>query len=176
MDRTETAQLLAMISAIYPNFKVADKTSTVDAWTRFLRDYSADDIGMALERFVATKGGGFAPSVAELIEQVYRPQELAQMSEADAWQMVRTAIGRGLYHYNDDFDAFPEAIKKAVGSAQQLRIWASSEDFNEGVESSNFYRRYKQVLGQLNEVARTPIEQRARLQELQKQSGLLEAK
>lgn len=161
MDRNETQRILALISATYPNFKPENKSATVNAWQMFLEEYSYQTIANALKFFVKTDKKGFPPSVSDLIKAVDRPEELARQTPAEAWQIVRKAISRGNYYAEQDFAEFPPEIQRAVGSPSQLRTWAQDCDFNEGVESSNFLRKYNECVRQAAEVNALPAEMQA---------------
>lgn len=167
MTRDEVAKILAVISTAYPNFKVENKSTTVDTWHFLLSEHSYTDISIALKTFINTSNSPFAPSVAELIGMTHKPAELAQMSDSEAWTMVRRAISRGNYYAEDDFAKFPPAVQKVVGSPSQLRLWAQDTEFNEGVESSNFYKRYNTEIKRENEMSWMPSEARAKLQSIQ---------
>lgn len=162
-----------MCAKSYSNFGTVD-AAMVDAWNFFLDEYNYNDVAIALKQYVKTSGSAFAPSVSQLIDMVHRPQELNQMSDMEAWQGVRKAISRSSYGAEEQFSKFPEAIKAAVGSPAQLRIWAGDEDFNEGVESSNFYKRYNAVVARSNEINRMPVEARAKLGMMQQEQARLE--
>lgn len=163
MTREETQKLLAIISAIYPNFKVQDKSATVEAWHLMLSEYSYQDMSIALKIFVNTSGKGFAPSVDQLIAMTRKPSELTQMSEGEAWALVNKAIGRSLYYAEEEFAKLPQEVQRAVGSAEQLRTWAVSTDYNGSVVSSNFMRAYRTVCERKQMVESLPAEVRDKL-------------
>lgn len=156
MEIDETAELLATIIAIYPNFKITDDAITLKAWDMMLKDYSKGEVILALESFVKSKGTAFPPAVSELIAMINKPRDYGYMLDGEAWQLVRRAISRGSYHSEEDFAAFSDEIRRAVGSPNQLRAWALDENFNEGVESSNFYRRYNTAVQQAKELRKMP--------------------
>lgn len=175
MTREEVAKILAVISTAYPNFKVENKSMTVDSWHFLLEEYSYSDISTALKTFICTSNSAFAPSVSELIGMAHRTAQLAQKSGSEVWSAVRKAISRASYYADEEFAKLPnDAARRAVGSPSQLRIWAMDEDFNEGVESSNFYKRYDAELKRENEIAMMPAEAKAKLQTIQQ--GLLEVR
>ncbi len=166
MEINETAELLATITAIYPNFKITDDAITLKAWHMMLKGYSKGDVTLALESFVKSKDTAFPPSVSELIAAINKPRDYGFMSDGEAWQLVRRAIGRGSYHSEEDFAAFPsDEIRRAVGSPNQLRAWALDENFNEGVESSNFYKRYNAAVQQAKEIQKMPAAMRLKVQQ-----------
>lgn len=146
MTREETQKLLMAIGSLYPNFKPEDKTLTIDSWHWALEDYPAPMVKAALQVYVKTNNTGFAPSVSQLIGCMYQPSENGQLTEADAWNMVKRALQDSTYHANERFEEFPEIVKKAVGSANMLQQWAQSETSEVNtVIMSNFQRAYRTV-------------------------------
>jgi hypothetical protein len=149
MTRDETKELLMMIRAIYPNFNVkpAEMTPTVNAWHMMLEEYPATAAVAALKVYTRTNDSGFAPSVSQLIAAMYKPAENKQLTEGDAWNLVKRALQDSTYHAVDRFLELPETVQKAVGSANMLQQWAMS-DSNEvnTVIMSNFQRTYRAVV------------------------------
>lgn len=149
MTREETKELLMTISAIYPNFNVKPEqmTATINAWHMMLDEYPANAIGAALQIYVKTNNTGFAPSVSQLIGAMHEPRKHDQLSEGEAWALVKKAIQDGNYHAEERFNELPEIVQKAVGGASMIHQWAAtdSEEVNT-VIYSNFVRNYKVIL------------------------------
>lgn len=162
MTRGEVKRLLMTMQAIYPHYKIEDPKITLDAWESLLEDQNSNLIFAALKHYARTDKSGYAPGAGTLIQTAY---ELAtasqgQLSPSEAWSMVYKAICRGNYHAEEDFEKFPEEIKKAVGSHMQLKAWASDPKFNEGVASSNFRSAYETVCERKKQDALMPPEVR----------------
>lgn len=159
MTRDECKQLLAIIDATYPNFKVANPTETVNIWHTLLGEYEYKVLLMALKTFISTSGSAFAPSVAELIAMTRKPQELMQVSEVDVWREVRKAISRGIYYHEEEFEKLSPMAKKMVGESGQLREWAMlpSEDIDTIVQS-NFKKRFETMVKREQELQAMPSE------------------
>lgn len=149
MTRDETKELLMMIKAIYPNFNVKSEemTPTINAWHLMLEEFNYMDVKKALSIYVRTGNTGFAPSVSQLIGALYKPQEMEQLSEGEAWALVKKAIKDSNYHSAERYAELPENVKKAVGGSQMLREWAMC-DSNEvnTVVMSNFQRAYRTIV------------------------------
>ena len=170
MSREEVAQLLATIALTYPNFDAKDKSKTIDAWYLFLEEYSLQEIQVALKAFVKGSGSKFPPSISELIGYVHKPETLSTMNEHEAWSLVRKALENGIYNSQREFDNLPELVQKAVGSANQIHVWASDPDYDEGVMSSNFMRAYRTVCTRQEEYNRMPKEAQLRIDALRQQA------
>lgn len=149
MTREETKELLMSISVIYPNFNVKPEqmTATINAWHLMLEEYPANAIGAALKIYIKTNNTGFAPSVSQLIGSMYEPRKQDQLTEGDAWNLVKDAIRDSNYHSEERFNELPPIVQKAVGGAGMLRQWAmcDSDEVNT-VIASNFMRNYKAIL------------------------------
>lgn len=174
MTREEVKQLLAIIQAAFPNFKVADKTTAVNAWLMLLEEYPANDVMLAYKAFCKNDNSGFAPSVSQLISQLEKPKELAVMDDAKAWDLVKKAIMRSTYHSQEEFDRLPPTIQKAIGSANMLYSWAIDENYADGVISSQFLKNYRQVCQRQKDYDRLPRELQNRVEGFIEQCPRLE--
>ena len=157
MSRDDAKKILKVIVDTYPNFKLEDISSTIDAWYFFLADYDYRVISMALKTYVQTNGSGFAPSVSQLIALTNVVEDYSVLNESEAWGLVRKAISNGNYHAEDEFDKLPELVQKAVGRAANIKEWAQLQTSEvETVVSSNFMRNYRVEVQRAKEVARMP--------------------
>ena len=167
MTREETAKLLAAISALYPNFKVENRSFVIDAWFSMLEDFEYSAISEALKVYTRTVDDQFAPSVNKLIALTRKPSELTQMNEVTAWRLVRKAIGRGIYYSREEYEKLPEEVQQAVGDPEQIRQWAMLESSEiDTVIQSNFKRRFETMQKRRLEIEAMPAE----MQELIKQN------
>lgn len=147
MTREETQKLLLAINSLYPNFKPEDATLAVDSWHWALEEYPASAVKGALQIYVKTNNTGFAPSVSQIIGCMYAPKENDQLSEGEAWCLVKKAIQDGNYHAEERFNELPEVIQRAVGGPGMIRQWAMTDsDEVNTVVMSNFQRSYKAIL------------------------------
>ena len=159
MTRDETKELLMTIQAIYPNFKVvpSQMTATINAWHLMLEEYPADSVNAALKIYAKTNNSGFAPSVSQLIGGIYAPTNNDQLSEGEAWNIVKKAIKDSGYHAQEHFDNFPPIIQRAVGSPTMLREWGMTDsDEVNTVIMSNFQRTYRALLSKQDFNNRVP--------------------
>lgn len=68
MTKTQVADLLNKLSAIYPKAKIEDPEAMLEAWAEILEPYSADDIKLSANRHARTNR--FFPEVSELIQNI----------------------------------------------------------------------------------------------------------
>lgn len=149
MTRDETKELLMTINAVYPNFRVKPEqmTFTINAWQALLEEYPADAVNAALQVYIKTDNNGFAPSVSQIIGAMQNVRHHEELTEGEAWAMVKKAIGDSGYHAQERFDELPPIVQKAVGNPSMLRQWGMCEsDEVNTVIMSNFQRSYKAEL------------------------------
>lgn len=165
MTRDECKKILIILDASYPNLKIEDMTSTIDSWFIFLQDYDYKTIEAGLKIFISTSGSSFAPSVSELIAYSRKPKELQETDAATAWVQVRNAIRRGIYYSHEDFEKFPDDVKKVVGSPSQIYTWAQMESKEiDTVIWSNFKKSYDTIQNRRREFSALPNEVKALIQ------------
>jgi len=147
MSREEIQDLLISIQSLYPNWKPENKTATVNAWHWALEEYPAQAVKAALQIYVKTNNTGFAPSVSQIINGIYKPMEKDTLSEGEAWSLVKRAIQDGNYHSEERFNELPEIVQKAIGSHNMIKQWAATDsDEVNTVIMSNFQRSYRIIV------------------------------
>ena len=166
MTKEEVKKLLMTTEALYPNFKVVDRQTTLDAWHMLLEDQDANLIFAALKNYARNSKSDFAPNPGKLIQAAYDLRNMTMLSEVDAWNMVYKALCRGAYDAEEEFEKFPIEVKRAVGSPMQLRAWATDPYFNEGVASSNFRKSYATACDRQKQEALIPAEVRVLIEQL----------
>ena len=138
------------MSCLFPNFKV--DTGNMDlieeTWLAVLSPYTAQEISIALNTIVS-EGVTFAPSVGEIIAKIKSIGEKIhgeELTEMQAWVLVRKALSNSVYNSKAEFDKLPPKVKEAVGDPFNLQEWAKN-DFEtvDTVIQSNFLRSYRRV-------------------------------
>lgn len=165
MTREDTIKLLMVIQATFPNFKVEDKTTTVDAWLMLLEEYDVNDVYLAFKSYCKSNNSGFAPSVSQIISELEKVGDLAQMDDATALAKFRKALSRSTYHSQEEFDKLEPTLQKAIGSADMLHFWATDENNKVSVIESNFLNNYRQVCKRQKEYRKMPKELQARVEQ-----------
>ena len=146
MTRDETKNILLYVQAYYPNFNVPDKTITVNAWYRVLKEYDYAHVQAGLDSYVRMDTSGFAPTVGEIIENIHSIFGSNDLNELEAWDLVWKAVCNSAYHAEEEFKKLPPLIQKALGSSNQLRNWAIMENIDgkaKTVLQSNFQRTFR---------------------------------
>jgi len=157
MTREETQAILAVLKAGYPNFykdlKAADADRIIDLWAGIFKSDSALIVTEAVKSLMCTLK--YPPAIADVKEKINMITQPEQLTEMEAWQIVRGAIS--YYGARENFERLPPIIQKVVGGASQLRDWAVMEaETVDSVIQSNFMRSYKARTTQEKERAMLP--------------------
>ena len=169
----ETRKIIAVLMVAYPNYKPINIDFTVSVWTDMLSDYSYSEVDMAIKTYISTDTSGFAPAIGQVIDKIKSITTPRQMTDAEAWSLVRKAISDSSYNATDRFNELPVTCQRAVGSPAQLRMWALDASYNENVVSSNFMRSYRTEVARQNELSRMPSEVRQIIEKINNNSQIL---
>ncbi|APH16656.1 loader and inhibitor of phage G40P family protein [Clostridium sporogenes] len=161
MTLEETIKILSIIKAAYPQWakdlKASDAKMMVTLWNDMLQDYEYNLVQVAIKKVIATNK--FPPSVAEVIESInyITSGGKSEMTEIEAWGLVRKAIKNSAYNAEEEFNKLPEKIQQAIGSHNILHNW--SQETVDGIEKvigSNFMRSYKATVIRKKEEKQLP--------------------
>lgn len=169
----ETRKIIAVLMVAYPNYKPINIDFTVSVWTDMLADYSYSEVDMAIKAYISTDTSGFAPAIGQVIDKIKSITTPRQMTDAEAWALVRKAISDSSYNAKDRFNELPVTCQRAVGSPAQLRMWALDASYNENVVSSNFMRCYRTEVTRQSELSRMPSEVRQIIEKINNNSQIL---
>lgn len=145
MTAKEFGLLADAIKTYFPRDNVLPTENALRLWYAELKDIPYQIAYAALRKYVLTNK--FAPTIADIREQaaeLYNQRE-GDISENTAWQLVWKAICNSGYHAEEEFEKLPETVKRAVGSASQLRQWGLSEVNDNTISywKSDFQRIYR---------------------------------
>lgn len=148
MNKEQIIAILKVLKTSYPKF-YADMTkeemlNTIDLWTEMFAHENPAIVVGAVKNLINTFK--WPPTIADIKEEMYKLTEEEKQSPVEMWNMIIRAIRRSTYYADSEFEKLPPTAQKFVGSPRQLREWASSEDFNEGVEKSLFLKQYEVIV------------------------------
>ena len=146
MTRDEVKQILMRLQNTYPNWKIENKTLTIETWFEYLEAYNYQEILGAVKSFVLSDTKGFAPTVGQLVAQLHQMAKAIEpdIGALEAWAMVSKAIRNGYYGAEDEFAKLPALVQKAVGSPMNIRNWSQTDMKSiETVVMSQFLSAYK---------------------------------
>ena len=168
MTRDEMKKLLMVINASYPNWKIDNLSITIDTWFEFLGHYEYQEVMMAVKSYITSDKSGFAPSIGainDLVNTIGEQMDGTDLNEMQAWSLVSNALRCSSWHSKEEFDKLPPLIQRAVGSADNLRHWATDDNYNESVIMSQFISVYKSVVKQEKQNRRMPLDVRQQIEE-----------
>lgn len=159
MTDKETAKIMAVLKVAYPRYyqglSAEAAKQAVTLWTSMLIDYSYELVSKAVKALIATEK--FPPTVADVIEKINLVTTRPQLSEVEAWYLVKKAIRNSGYHSQEEFDKLPMEVQAAVGNAGVLREWCMVDESSvETVVGSNFMRSYRSKIKQTKELMALP--------------------
>lgn len=140
----------------YPNYKPNNLTETVDVWNMMLSDYTYEQVSVALKAYILSDTNGFAPSIGQLVDRMNTFSQPQELNELEAWSLVYKAIRNSNYNSEYEFLMLPDMVRKAIGTPNQLRVWAMDENFNEQVVSSHFIRCYRSEVARDRDFRKMP--------------------
>lgn len=147
MTRGETAKIMTVIQAAYPNYRPVDKTTTVDTWTIMLENYTYRQVEAALKAYIQTDISGFAPAIGQVIATINRLHAPEALNDMEAWALVSRALRNGYYGAEAEFEKLPPLVQRAVGCPDNLRHWSQADLSSiETVIQSNFLRTYRIIV------------------------------
>lgn len=161
MTKTETAKILSVLQANYPdNFRGksdAMREATVNLWHSVFERDPYQIVSAAVMAYIQTSTERFMPNVGIIRDQIRKLTEPESMSEAEAWWLVKNAMRNGLYGYHEEYEKLPPMVRRCVGSENTLREWALTDcETVDSVIASNFQRSYRAISRSEAEWAKLP--------------------
>lgn len=150
MERDEFKIIVKGLKAVYTYATFLPDKDAFDVWYGLLKDLDYKTTAAAVQKYMQTQKT--PPTIADIREQYASLVNVQEINAQAAWALVSKAVRNGTYGAQEEFDKLPEDVREALGSASRLTEMATSEDYNEGVESSNFMRVYNKVLQRRKEI------------------------
>lgn len=174
MTKAETVKMFALITSIFANAgRFAEPDAQMrDMWQMLLEDIPFEKAQQAV--MAHSVNSEFPPSIAEIRRYALAGAVAQRDTTDEAWALVLKALKNSAYNSLEEYAKLPDKIKRCVGSAQVLKTWAVSEDFNQDVAKSNFARTYRELDERDRQFAMMPPSVRAALDEAMSHSLLSE--
>lgn len=187
MNYDETLAIMSVLKAAYPAFyrdmKRADAEAAVALWAEMFKDQPAEVVAVAVKSFIATDSKGFPPHIGAVKEAIVKLQQADEMTELEAWSIVRQAISGasvdpssvcrmegeryGKTTARVNFDKLPPLLQRLVGGPQQLAEWAQMDDATlSSVVASNFQRSYRARAKHERELLALPADVKQAMEQL----------
>lgn len=171
MTRQETGVIMDILTTAYPRFYAGpdapDMRKTISLWAEmFVRDDVAL-VAAAVKSVIEGDEKGFPPTIGQVKGKLRLLTGSKEMTEAEAWELVSSAIRNGIYGAAEEFEKFPPLVRRIVGSPNTLREWARMDtETVHSVVASNFQRSFRAVSAREREVKALPAEVRAFVERL----------
>lgn len=170
MTQKEAAKIVDVLMFNYPdtlrNNSEEALVTYIENWHFFFKDDSYAEVLAAVQKIISSSQERFAPNIGMIREQMRKNREpKGELSEQEAWELVKRALRNGLYGYKDEFAKLPPTVQRCVGSENMIREWAVMESETlDSVVASNFMRSFRAIRQSAEEDARTPAAMREQLE------------
>ena len=158
MTFDEFTVLAKSMRAVYTDPRFLPDEESALVWYALLQDIEYPVASKALTKYMVTNK--WPPTPADIrglvVEQTASPED--NLNEQEAWALVSRALRNSGYGFQEEFDALPEAVQKAVGTASNLHEWCMISDPSSlSVVQSQFQRAYRQVAERRKSDAAIPV-------------------
>ena len=166
MNTTETAKILSILRAAYPNFyknmSRGEAEGIVNLWAEMFSDEPYNLVKAAIKALITSSPNPFPPVIGEIKEQLVKlSTPKGELSEQEAWGIVFGKLSNCIYNSQEQFESLPPVIKQVVGSPSQLYEWALMDTNTlQSVVASNFMRSYKARAASHREYSKLPADVR----------------
>jgi len=145
MTREEFTKIVLALKSVYTAPTLLSTKESLDMWYASLQDIDYNTCKTGVVAYIQSEEK--LPTPAGIRNKIVELSQMGELNEMQAWGLVSKALRNGLYHSQEEFDKLPENIKCAVGSAEQLHNWATSDYKTiETVIQSNFVGTYRRVI------------------------------
>ena len=98
MTREETLKIMAVLKAAYPGFyrgmSREDAGAAVNLWNTMFDKEPYSLVSAGVMALIAADTKGFPPAIGQVKEYIHRLQNPDEMTETEAWELVRKAVSR----------------------------------------------------------------------------------
>lgn len=147
MTKDDFKKIVKGLKSIYADPKFIADQDAFNIWYSLLKDLPYTVASMAVQAFM--QNNSYEPKPADIrryaMEMTTPVTE--DMSEIEAWGLVRRALSNGNYGAEEEFAKLPKLIQEVLGNPARLREMASLDISEvETVEMSHFVRNYRAKL------------------------------
>lgn len=94
MTEVETRKIIASMMVSFSNYKPVDVGFAVKEWTKYLANYTYEQVSLALKEYILTEKTGFAPSIGQITNLVNKQTETAYYDGLE--EMLLANSGRSI--------------------------------------------------------------------------------
>lgn len=152
-ERTEFMKLVTVLRAAYSSEKFMPDKESAMVWYEMLKDIDYPTLMRGVYKLI--QSSPYPPTIADIRQACVSIQEPEQLSDLEAWALVRRALSNGTYGAEAEFAKLPPLIQKAVGSPANIREMAQANIDSVGtVFQSQFLRAYRAETQRAAELAK----------------------
>lgn len=143
MNRDQVVAILGTLKTAYPRFYAEmskqEMYNTIDLWTEMFKSDNPVHVTAAVKNLIVSFK--FPPTIADIKDEMYKLTKTEEQTPIEQWNAIKKAMRNSTYNAAEEFERLPEIAKKFVGSPNQLREWAISDDYNDGVVKGQFFKQ-----------------------------------
>lgn len=143
MNREQTIAILKVLKVAYPRFYAEmskkEAEDTINLWQEMFSHDNPALVTAAVKDLV--NSFKFPPTIADVKDKMYELTKTDTETPVELWNAIKKAMRNSTYNAVEEFERLPEIAKKFVGSPNQLREWAISDDYNDGVIKGQFFKQ-----------------------------------
>ena len=93
MTETDAKKIIASMMVSFGNYRPIDVDYVAREWSKYLSDYTYDQISSALKEYILTEKTGFAPSIGQLVNLVKAQKERKYFEELEKMLIANVCNG-----------------------------------------------------------------------------------
>ena len=143
MNRVETIKIITFLAGNYEsisNKTKEQKEMMVNTWLECLGDLDYKLVAEAVKMTIIKSP--YIPTIHEIRKNAIELSTPQKNTAVESWNECYKMICNGIYMTQEEFDSHSEICKRFLGSVNQLKAYASNDNFNMDVVRSNFFKQY----------------------------------
>ena len=154
MTRQEVIQVLTLLAGNYESFAKRTQTDEqvemmISTWLECLGDLDYKLVLQAVKKTIIESP--YPPTIHDIRKNAIElVNPTTQRTAIEAWNEAYKMICSGAYMTQEEFEQHSPETRKFFGSVNQLKAYATNEDFNMDVVRSNFLKQYELIVEREN--------------------------
>lgn len=156
-------KLVTVLRAAYNSDKFMPDKQSALVWYEMLKDIDYPVLMQGCYKLI--QSSPYPPTIADIRASCASLQAEAQLSDLEAWAMVRKALSNGVYGAEAEYAKLPPLVQKAVGTPSNIREMAQADmESVATVFQSQFLRAYRAEVQRAADMAKLSPKIRALLE------------
>lgn len=167
MNKQETTQIITLLAGNYES--IANKSQVqrqmmLNTWYECLNDLDYNLVLQAVKKSIIDSP--YPPTIHDIRKNAIEMINPTKNDALSNWNECYKMICNGTYMTQEEFDSHSEICKKFLGSLNQLKAYATNEDFNMDVVRSNFLKQYEIIVNREKEDKLLPTQMRDMIEKI----------